>query len=117
MMGMMEDKDNNMMGMMDNNMMVKMEDKDNNMMVKMEDKDNNMMIKMEDKDNNMRTRGTAGRSLSDLPPCVYIHNAIELPQGCHATTARVRPFLGLIWANLGNNSTPAKSYLSYLSAY
>ena len=34
---------------------------------------------------------------SERGMCIYTI-AIEPPLGCHATTARVRPFSGLIWA-------------------
>ena len=54
---------------------------------------NNMMGKMEDEDNNMRTRGTAGWSLSDLPPRVYIHDCYRASPGlsCHDCTSQA-PF-------------------------
>ena len=50
----------------------------------------NMMGMMEDNNNNMRTRGTAGRSLSDLPPHVYIHNRYRASPGlpCHDCMSR-----------------------------
>ena len=80
-------------------MMGKMKDKDNNIMGKMEDKDNNMMGIMEDKDKNMRTRGTAGQSLSDLPPHVYKHNCYRAFPGlsCHDCRSQA-----LFRAHMGN---------------
>ena len=57
------------------------------------------------------TRGTDGRSLSDLAPRVCVPTYCRASLGCHATTTRVRPFSGLIWAT---SSTPVRSYLSYL---
>ena len=58
--------------------------------------DSNMM---EDKDNNMRTRGTNGRSLSDLPPRVYIHDCHRaFPElSCHDCTSQA-----LFRAHMGN---------------
>ena len=41
----------------------------------------------------------------------YVYTCYRASLGCHATTTRVRPFSGLIWAT---NSTPVRSYLSYL---
>ena len=53
----------------------------------------------EDQNNGRTTRPKARRSLSDLPLRVCIYTiAIEPSLGCHAMTARVRPFSGLIWA-------------------
>ena len=60
---------------------------------------NKMMGEMEDKDNNMSTRGTNGRSLSDLPPRVYIHNCYRASPGlsCHDCTSQA-----LFRAHMGN---------------
>ena len=57
---------------------------------------------------------TAGACRIYRPACIYTI-AIEPFLGCHATTARDRPFSGFIWATYGvrDNSTPARSYLSY----
>ena len=58
-----------------------------------------MMGKMEDEDNNMRTIGTDGRSLSDIPPRVYIHDCYRVSPGLsyHDCTSQA-----LFRAHMGN---------------